>query len=155
MQETFEINSADAKKEEAAAVQTFADLKSSKSAEIATAKETAASSKEGLADNRAALAADTEFLANLKVVCDSLDREFQARTQTRADETAAVADTIAILTSDDNSEQISGSFSFLQKKMNPDQVRERIAEQARQVSALLHGKRPEAEDDEVTGLIQS
>jgi len=167
MLETFEINSADAKKEEASAVATYADLKTSKTAEIAAsnkkvttksaesaaAKELAASSKEGLADNRAALAADTEFLANLKVACDGLDRQFSERTKTRADETAAVADTIAILTSDDNSEQISGSFSFVQKQMDPENARVMMEQRAREVSALLHGKRPEEEVS--TGLIQS
>merc|ERR1719214_36156 len=176
MLETFEINSADAKKEEASAVATYADLKTSKTAEIAAsnkkvttksaesaaAKELAASSKEGLADNRAALAADTEFLANLKVACDGLDRQFNERTKTRADETAAVADTIAILTEDDNSEQISGSFSFLQKqkkdhpgammqmKADPESpeaenARAMMEQRAKAISALLQGKKRAAE----------
>merc|ERR1719502_1095461 len=112
MQETFELNSADAKTEEAQAKSAYADLKAAKTEEIAaaeqkvvtktaesaTAAETAAMSKESLGDTRAALAADTEFLSNLKLTCDSLDREFNARTKMRADETAAVAETITILT---------------------------------------------------------
>merc|ERR1719262_337714 len=83
MQETFEINSADAQKEEAEAVATYAELKKAKTEEIAaaeasvvkkteeaaTAAKTVAASKEGLVDTRAALAADTEFLSNLKLTC--------------------------------------------------------------------------------------
>merc|ERR1719262_1869251 len=166
MLETFEINSADAKKEEASAVATYADLKTSKTAEIAAsnkkvttksaesaaAKELAASSKEGLADNRAALAADTEFLANLKVACDGLDRQFSERTKTRADETAAVADTIAILTSDDNSELMAKNLAFVQVSRQPSQ-RAAIEAKARKISQMLHGVRPD--EDESTGLIQN
>merc|ERR1719262_1689951 len=153
MLETFEINSADAKKEEASAVATYADLKTSKTAEIAAsnkkvttksaesaaAKELAASSKEGLADNRAALAADTEFLANLKVTCDGLDRQFAQRTKTRADETAAVSETIAILTEDDNSELMGKSLSFLQEPLI-EKARAMEA-RAREVSRLLRSSR--------------
>merc|ERR1719155_316406 len=66
MQETFEINSADAQKEEAEAASTYAELKkakteeiaaaeksvTTKTAEAAAAKETAATSKTGLKDTR-------------------------------------------------------------------------------------------------------
>jgi len=160
MLETFQQNSANAKKEEAEAIQTYADLKKSKTAEVdastekvttkteeaATAGEVAATSKQGLADNRAALAADTEFLANLKVTCDNLDREFSQRTKTRADETAAVSETIAILTDDDNSEQMAKGLNFLQPPSSMDA-------QAREISRLLRSSRNPAKAKK-TNLIQ-
>merc|ERR1719262_850980 len=171
MQETFEINSADAKKEESEAVSSYNDLKKAKTEEIAaaekkvvtktaeeaTAEETAAASRQGLADTRAALAADTEFLSNLKLTCDSLDREFNARTKMRADETAAVAETIVILTDDDNSEQIAGSLSFVQVAKNP--MSEAMDAKARQISQLLRAAGAKNQSPQMvslgTGLLQS
>merc|ERR1719473_1113615 len=110
-------------------------------------------SKESLVDTRAALAADTEFLANLKVTCDSLDRQFNARTKMRADETAAVAETIAILTEDDNSELMGKTLSFIQISQDP------MADQAKRISALLRASGMKNKSPQMmslaTGLLQN
>jgi len=73
-----------------------------------------AAAKQDLAGTQAALAADTEFLANLKGQCASLDKEYSERTKTRTEEIAAVADTIGILTDDDAHDQFSKSLGFVQ-----------------------------------------
>merc|ERR1719473_1899143 len=110
-------------------------------------------SKESLVDTRAALAADTEFLSNLKLTCDSLDRQFNARTKMRADETAAVAETIAILTEDDNSELMGKTLSFIQISQDP------MADQAKRISALLRASGMKNKSPQMmslaTGLLQN
>merc|ERR1719408_741346 len=78
------------------------------------AAEKNAAAKQDLADTQAALAADTEFLANLKAQCAALDKEYAERTKTRTEEIAAVADTIGILTDDDAHDQFSKSLGFVQ-----------------------------------------
>jgi len=60
-------------------------------------------------------AADIEFLRNLKLTCNDLDAQWAARSKTRSDEIVAVAETITILTEDDNHEQLKeGGVSLLQ-----------------------------------------
>ena len=68
-----------------------------KEQEIGDTAEKNAADQQDKADTEAALAADTEFLANLKAQCASLDKEYEERTKTRTEEIAAVADTIGIL----------------------------------------------------------
>jgi hypothetical protein len=69
---------------------------------------------EVLGSTRATLAADTEFLSNLKQMCNNLDKEYLERTQTRTEEIAAVQETIGILTDDDAHDLFSKTLGFLQ-----------------------------------------
>merc|ERR1719335_793406 len=83
MKETFETNLANSQKEEMQNQKDYEDLKAAKENEIsagtdladkktqelASADEKNAQSKESLEDTRNVLAADTEFLANLKEQC--------------------------------------------------------------------------------------
>merc|ERR550514_1803007 len=97
------------------AAKDFADLKASKTKEMESAKamvdsktqelaqteEDNAAAKQNKADTEAALAADTKFLADLKERCANADAEFEERTAARALELKAVAETIALLNSDE------------------------------------------------------
>merc|ERR550514_991324 len=128
MKEGFETNLKDAISEEKSATATFNELKSSKTAELqsgessieskeaekAEAVETASNSKTDLAETQASMAADNEFLANLKVQCDNFASEYAERTKTRTEETAAVSEVIGMLTDDDAHDLFSRTYSFVQ-----------------------------------------
>eukprot|EP00928_Gymnodinium_smaydae_P009846 TRINITY_DN13682_c1_g1_i2.p1 TRINITY_DN13682_c1_g1~~TRINITY_DN13682_c1_g1_i2.p1 ORF type:complete len:804 (-),score=265.21 TRINITY_DN13682_c1_g1_i2:85-2436(-) len=73
--------------------------------------------KENLDLTRKQRAADVEFLRNLKLTCNDLDSQWEERSKTRSMETKAIAETLAILTEDDNREQLvksSTPASFVQ-----------------------------------------
>merc|ERR1719217_1860922 len=128
MKETFETNMEEGKKEEAESSAQYEELKSTKETqlnaakekistktqELAKAKETAANDKEDLDDTQATLAADTEFLAKLKEQCATIDKQWEERSKMRADEIAAVGETINILTDDDARDQFNAAGTFMQ-----------------------------------------
>jgi chromosome segregation ATPase len=128
MKETFETNLADAQKEEAQAASDFATLKAAKTKEIAEGKkmsdekvqelaktqEDLAAAKQNKADTEDALAADTTFLSDLKVRCANADAEFEERTKARNLELSAVADTIALLNSDEAHAMFGKTMGLLQ-----------------------------------------
>merc|ERR1719210_1257106 len=60
--------------------------------------------KEELDDTTKALRADRKFLANLGSSCAAKKAEWEARSKTRADELAALAETIRLLNDDDSLE---------------------------------------------------
>merc|ERR550514_2359178 len=131
MKEGFETNLKDAISEEKSATATFNELKSSKTAELqsgessieskeaekAEAVETASNSKTDLAETQASMAADNEFLANLKVQCDNFASEYAERTKSRAEETAVVGEVIGMLTDDDAHDLFSATYNFAQVRM--------------------------------------
>merc|ERR1719351_594738 len=57
--------------------------------------------KNDLGDTEEALAADKEFLANLEKNCETKKKEWDVIVKTRAEELAALADTIKVLNDDD------------------------------------------------------
>jgi len=57
--------------------------------------------KNDLGDTEEALAADKEFLSNLEKNCETKEKEWQLVVKTRAEELAALADTIKVLNDDD------------------------------------------------------
>merc|ERR1719359_769664 len=130
MKETFESNLSQSQKDELAAQDAFAQLKSAKLAEIAAAKkqkdnkevelantdEANAQAKEDLADTRNALSADTKFLLDLKEKCRITDQEFEARQKARGEEISAVSEAIAILSDDDAHDTFSKTPGFVQVK---------------------------------------
>merc|ERR1719408_360913 len=85
-----------------------------KEAEGAEAIKKNAEAKDDLTNMRAALESDTNFLADLKKQCAVTDGDWEARSKMRQDEIAAVSDTIAMLTSDDNRDLFSDSLGFIQ-----------------------------------------
>merc|ERR1719379_3283823 len=128
MKETFETNLANSQKEEMQSQKDYEDLKAAKETEIAagqdlidtkttelaTADEKNAQSKESLEDTRAVLAADTEFLANLKEQCQNMDQEYEERTKTRQLEIQAVSKALAFLSSDEAHDLFTRTFNFMQ-----------------------------------------
>merc|ERR1719272_2424319 len=82
--------------------------------ELANADEKNAQSKESLEDTRNVLAADTEFLANLKDQCQNMDQEYEERTKTRQLEIQATSKALAFLSSDEAHDLFTRTFNFVQ-----------------------------------------
>merc|ERR1719305_1161157 len=128
MKETFESNLSSSQKDELQAAEDFANLKAakttemekaqamvdSKTQELADTVETNEAAKQNKVDTEAALAADTKFLEDLKVRCKNADAEFEERTKARAEELQAVAETIALLNSDEAHEMFGKTLGLLQ-----------------------------------------
>merc|ERR1719171_2187071 len=129
MKEDFETNLASSQEEEMKAQGEYEDVKKGKTEEIAAGEaqietktgeladsdEKNAVSKQTLEETQTTLAADTEFLANLKEQCKNVDAEYEERTKTRQMEIGAVSKATAFLTSDEAQDLFSRTFSFVQK----------------------------------------
>jgi chromosome segregation ATPase len=130
MKEDFETNLAASQKEELKAQGEYEDVKKGKTEEVAAGEsqietktqeladsdEKNAISKETLEETRATLAADTEFLANLKEQCKNVDAEYEERTKTRQMEIGAVSKALAFLSSDEAKDLVARSLGFIQKR---------------------------------------
>jgi hypothetical protein len=115
MKDEFEANLSQMQKDEMQAAADFADLKKAKQAEIAAGKaklkektfgladsdDFLATAKEDLAMTREALASDVAFIQDLRLRCQQSDKDWELRSKTRAEEIAAIADVIAMLSDDD------------------------------------------------------
>merc|ERR1719169_325320 len=131
MKESFEANVAASQKEESDNVQAYQELKAAKTDEInagntqistktqerADADEKKATDTQDLDDTSVALSADRDFLAMLKETCANMDAQMEERSKTRALETEAISKALAILSSDDAHDLMTGTFnpSFLQR----------------------------------------
>jgi len=118
----------ESQKAEAARAASFAELRSSKSAEIEAGEKQAeskedlmaktamdlAEAKEDLEKTTATLAEDQKFMVTLKVTCTDADKNFETRKAARLAEITAVSDTVSILTSDETKDLFKDSYSFLQ-----------------------------------------
>jgi hypothetical protein len=136
MKEEFESNLSQAQKDEMKASAEFQELSRSKSAQISAAKDKldgleadAANNVKALADaeedyelSTGKRASDVEFLRNLRLTCQDLDKQWGERSKTRGAEITAVGETLAILTEDDNREHLSKTVSFLQEQSVSDSV---------------------------------
>merc|ERR1719263_1893505 len=115
MKDEFESNLSQMQKDEVQAASDYAELKKAKQAEIAAGKDKLkektfgladsddflATAKEDLAMTREALASDVAFIQDLRLRCQQSDKDWELRSKTRAEEIAAVADVIAMLSDDD------------------------------------------------------
>jgi hypothetical protein len=151
MLEEFEAELKTAQKEEVTTVTDFEAMSAAKSAQIEAAKkkldemegEFAANQKaisdaqEDLELTRNQRSEDIKFLQNLQKTCNDLDTEWERRSKTRADETAAVSETLVILTEDDNWEQVQKGTFFLQvsSETSMERVRRNKAVEALQRAA--------------------
>merc|ERR1740121_3344061 len=111
MKDTMEKNLADITATEEQAIKDYDALMAAKAKEIASntqAIETKTERlgqtnvdivnlKEELDDTTKALRADKQFLANLGTSCDTKKSEWEARSKTRSEELAALAETIRLL----------------------------------------------------------
>jgi len=128
MKETFETNLADAQKQDAEDQKSYEDMKAAKESEIkagtelsdtktqelASTDEKNAQSKEDLENTRDVLAADEDFLADLKERCENMDQEYEERTKTRQLEIGACSKALAYLNSDEAHDLFSKTFNFVQ-----------------------------------------
>eukprot|EP00428_Durinskia_dybowskii_P005464 CAMPEP_0170294016 /NCGR_PEP_ID=MMETSP0116_2-20130129/47117_1 /TAXON_ID=400756 /ORGANISM="Durinskia baltica, Strain CSIRO CS-38" /LENGTH=778 /DNA_ID=CAMNT_0010545537 /DNA_START=75 /DNA_END=2411 /DNA_ORIENTATION=+ len=129
MLEEFEAELSTEQKEELVAQASFKELSAAKEAEIEAGKKkldemqaedagnakALSDAKEDLGLTRDQRSADVKFLQNLKLQCNDLDAQWEKRSQTRAAETKAVAEAIAILMEDDNREVLHRSVTLLQE----------------------------------------
>merc|ERR1719316_2008196 len=170
MKETFESNLSSSQKEELQSATDFADLKAakteemkkaqamvdSKTQELADTVETNEAAKQNKLDTEAALAADTKFLEDLKVRCKNADEEFEMRTKARAEELQAVAETIALLNSDEAHALFGKTLGFLQmssKTRRTNSLRTKAAATLRKAAAKT-GSQELAENKKQTVLGQ-
>merc|ERR1719387_494182 len=126
MKESFEKNLAQSQAEETENNNAYSDLKSAKESEIAagtslietktqelaTADEKNAVSKQDLEDTSNTLEVDSEFLANVKEKCGSMDAEYAERTKTRQLEIEATNKALSFLTSDEAHDLFSRTFNM-------------------------------------------
>mmetsp|Transcript_14717 Transcript_14717/g.26126 ORF Transcript_14717/g.26126 Transcript_14717/m.26126 type:complete len:763 (+) Transcript_14717:81-2369(+) len=134
MLDEFEASLSQAQKDELKAAEDFAALSKTKTEQIAAGKAKldamegeAASNSKALSDDNddldatsAQRSADVKFLRNLKLTCQDLDRKYEERTTTRAEEVKAVSEAIAVLTEDDAREHLAKTTSFLQERSSAD-----------------------------------
>merc|ERR1719351_490184 len=85
--------------------------------------------KNDLGDTEEALIADKEFLANLDKNCEIKKKEWEVVVKTRAEELAALADTIKVLNDDDALElfkkTLPSASSFMQIQVTAQEMRTR------------------------------
>jgi len=129
MKESFEKNLAASQKEETTNQGDYEALKKAKTEEIAAGTDLAdkkstergntdqkhAQDSQDLEDTERTLAADTDFLKNLKEQCVNVDAEYAERVKTRQQEITAVSKALAYLNSDDAQDLYSRTFSFVQE----------------------------------------
>merc|ERR1719359_351118 len=154
MKEEFETNMSQSQKDEMKAAAEFAELSRSKSAQIAAAKEKLDGLEADYAANAKALAdaqedyelttgkraSDVEFLRNLRLTCQDLDRQWAERSKTRGEEIKAVGEALAILTEDDNREHLAKTVSLLQMQSVSDSVSQaRMSNAMSVLRTAIHG----------------
>jgi len=83
-------------------------------AEVAANAKALSDAKQDLDLTRKTRSADVEFLRNLRVTCQNLDRDWEQRSKTRSQEILAVAEALKIITEDDSRELLFKTVSFLQ-----------------------------------------
>merc|ERR1719203_1807128 len=144
MKDTMEKNLADITATEGQAIKDYDALMAAKAKKIATNTRSIETKterlgqtnvdivnlKEELDDTTKALRADKQFLANLGTSCDTKKSEWEARSKTRTEELAALAETIRLLNDDDALDLFKKTLpspSLLQMKLNTKTVRERAA----------------------------
>jgi len=134
---------ADATEAEEAAIKSYEELMKAKKKEVvALTKEIEsklervgdlgvqiAQMKNDLGDTEEALAADKEFLANLEKNCETKKKEWDVIVKTRAEELAALADTIKVLNDDDALElfkkTLPSASSLMQVEVSASATRKR------------------------------
>jgi hypothetical protein len=160
MKESFETNLAASQKEESENNNAYEDLKKAKKAEIkagrsqsdtktdelAATDEKNAQSKQDLEDTRNTLAADKEYLANLKETCQNVDHQYEERTTTRQLEIQATTKALAFLSSDEAHDLFTRTF-------NPALVQESaMSEEREQLSAMLLAAAKKSRDPRIALL---
>jgi hypothetical protein len=154
MQEEFEASLTDSQKNEAKAKADFAGLKSAKEGELgagrkqqtqleqddADFREKNAQAYEEFNDTEEQLKIDQTFLRNLQKKCSQSDATFEKRMKDRAEEIAAVQETIAILNSDDSFEAMGKTVNtFVQVSAKRSRAEQTKKHQAAEVLRSVRG----------------
>merc|ERR1719271_1865138 len=141
MKEDFEVNLSEAQKSEAKAKAEYDSLKAAKEDEMATGRKLIVSIDGQIAETQDQLALDTEFLANLKEKCATMDADYDKRVKDRLTEIDAVSDTIKILNSDESFEAFDKQEApvFLQTDSSAQKERRQKAVSALQRAARVSG----------------
>jgi len=128
MKDDFEKNLSQEQKDEMQAASDFKSLSAAKTAQIVAAKakldetegehasnqKALSDAKENLEMTREQRSKDIEFLRNLKLTCNDLDKQWAERSETRAKETTAVSEAIKVITADDSMDLLRKTAGFLQ-----------------------------------------
>merc|ERR1719214_396531 len=128
MKDEFEANLSQAQKEELQAQEEYAEMKATKEEQIASTRKMREDKKTEMYANKKALEdakedldststtfrEDKQFLVDLRLTCQKLDKEWEERSKTRREELKAVTETIGILTDDDARELVEKTTSFIQ-----------------------------------------
>lgn len=144
----------ESQKAEAARAASFAELRSSKTAEIEAGEKQAeskedqlaktamdlAEAKEDLEKTEATLAEDSKFMVTLKETCTDADKNFEERKAARLSEITAVSETVGILTSDESKDLFKDSMSFFQvsQQSRGSDLRRKASALLRSVAAKVH-----------------
>merc|ERR1719171_1946704 len=128
LKEDFETNLAAIQKDETKGQEDYAALKASNEELLATSEEKLEAMQQEHAANKKALfdakedldltrkqrSADVEFLRNLKLTCNDLDKQMEQRSKMRTEEIKAVSEALAICTADDNADLLRKTVTLLQ-----------------------------------------
>merc|ERR1719443_302436 len=159
MKEDFESKLKSDQGDEKTAAQDYEALVAAKTEEIETMKvkvdtmqnefyanqKAHGDAKEDLELTRTQRTEDVEFLRNLRLTCQDLDKQWELRSKARAEEMMAVTETIAIVTDDDAREVMEKARSFLQ-----EQVGAGAALRARAAAALRRAaQQPDFDADDL------
>jgi len=153
MKESFETNLANSQKEEMEAQESYQQLKAAKETEIAAGTEqrdtktqeladtdsALAQAKQDLEDTRNSLAADQEFLQNLKETCQNTDAEWEERQKARQEEIVGCGEALAILDSDEAHDTFSSTFNFVQMKTSKTDIARDQAANVLSMAAQKYG----------------
>merc|ERR1719281_1696241 len=160
MKETFETNLAKSQEEENLNQQGYEDLKAAKEAEIkagtdevnkkssllAETDEKHAQAIEDLDQTETTMAADKEFLANLKEHCTLADQEYEERVKTRQQEIGAVSKALEFLTSDEAHDLFTRTLGLVQapgfvQRKAASKRREAVSQRLQAAYAATHDPR--------------
>jgi len=144
LKEEMESDLSESQQTEANSANTFADLRSAKTAEIDNGERMAEQKEDQFADGsnklaeakedheqeQAMLDENQQFMTNLKVTCADAEKNFDLRKSSRLEETQAVAQALNILTEDDARDAMSGTYNFLQMGAKSRDGRRSIAAEA-------------------------
>merc|ERR1719446_754992 len=106
------------KGEKESEIEQYTDSLESKTADLASTKESLTAAKGDLKDVKASLDADQKFLLEMTERCTKADFEWERRQKMRADEIEAVSQAIVILDTDEVRDGQKATFSFVQRSMS-------------------------------------
>mmetsp|Transcript_93841 Transcript_93841/g.165530 ORF Transcript_93841/g.165530 Transcript_93841/m.165530 type:complete len:771 (+) Transcript_93841:48-2360(+) len=100
--------------------------------EHASSKRLLAQAKQDLIQTTDTKEADGKFLQELKITCETYEKEYKKRSHTRSEEVKAVSEAMAVLTEDDAREHLDKTVSLLQTRAA---TRESVASRLRRSRA--------------------